>query len=242
MSYFVSSGTLNVYTTSLFTPFVVLVVAVCYLGHVKNFLIDWLIDNHSQVASLNASALLLLMSSWVTHRIKTSPPQNNLGRTRRRPHGKECTRHRSISVVVRSVGRSVCLSVRWWRACILKERLGIELCSFGWWFGQLVGLDQGWRHVYSGPKSSTTLCFEEVRQVAVPVGRQDRRQNAALRTKSAIYDWLVDVLCILSRLLQACCVQYGLLSIAYGDRAYTCLSLSDVTYYVSTGTQPCHIM
>jgi len=29
---------------SLLTPFVLLVVAVCYLGHVKNFLTDWLID------------------------------------------------------------------------------------------------------------------------------------------------------------------------------------------------------
>jgi len=29
---------------SPFTPFVVLVLAVCYSGHVKNFLIDWLID------------------------------------------------------------------------------------------------------------------------------------------------------------------------------------------------------
>ena len=43
---------------SLFTLFVVLVVAVCYLGHVKNFLIDWLIDWYGWCNHLTNSSSL----------------------------------------------------------------------------------------------------------------------------------------------------------------------------------------
>ena len=49
-------------------------------------------------------------------------------------------------------------------------------------------------HEADGPESSTTLCLKEVRQVAVPVGRQTTtvfgrvHQNAAPGAKSAIYD------------------------------------------------------
>jgi len=52
-------------------------------------------------------------------------------------------------------------------------------------------------HGANGPESSTTLYFEEVRQVAVPVGRQTTavsgrlHQNEALGAKSVIYDRLV---------------------------------------------------
>jgi len=54
----------------------------------------------------------------------------------------------------------------------------------------------GWRHVFV---SCMTLCFEEVRQVAVPVGRQDNYSvwssssecGTGGGVKSSIYDWLV---------------------------------------------------
>jgi len=46
------------------------------------------------------------------------------------------------------------------------------------------------------PESCTTLCLEKVHQMTVPVGRSTTtvfgrvHQNAALRAKFAIYDWL----------------------------------------------------
>ena len=56
----------------------------------------------------------------------------------------------------------------------------------------------------NGPASSTTLCFEKIRQVAVPFGRQITtrvsgrvQQNAAQGAKSAIYDGFVNtVFCV----------------------------------------------
>ena len=53
----------------------------------------------------------------------------------------------------------------------------------------------------NGPESSTTLCFEKVRQVAVPVGRRRTttvffgrvHQNAPPGAKSAIRDWFVSI-------------------------------------------------
>ena len=52
-------------------------------------------------------------------------------------------------------------------------------------------------HGANGPESSTTLCLEGVRQMAVPVGRQTTtvfgrvHQNAAPGGKTAIDDSLV---------------------------------------------------